>query len=100
MRTASSIAALLTTAVGIAGCSAFAPFPAAPQLAAAGVTDRGPRVAVCYDFAISSAAEVQKAAQDQCAADTSAERVATDWKLDLCPVLLPAHATFVCRPAK
>jgi hypothetical protein len=99
MRPAPRIAALLAVA-GLAGCAALDPFPATPAPATAGVKDAGPRVAICYDFAVSSTVAVQKAAQDQCAPDTHAVRVATDWILDFCPVLLPARATFVCTPRK
>ena len=42
----------------------------------------------------------QKEAQDQCAPNTRATRTETDWKLDFCPLLLPARATFVCQPKK
>lgn len=101
MRAGPAFTALLMAAgAGLAGCSAFDPFPATPQPAAAAARDAGPRVAICYDAAISSRAEVQKAAQDQCAPSTHAARVATDWKLDFCPLLLPARATFVCAPKK
>jgi hypothetical protein len=99
MRPAPRIAAPLL-ALGLAGCAALDPYPATPQPATAKVKDAGPRVAVCYDFAVSSSAAVQKEAQDQCAPDTRATRIATDWMLDFCPVLLPARATFVCAPKK
>jgi hypothetical protein len=100
MRTASAILALMTAAAGFAGCSALDPYPDTPQPAAAGVKDAGPRVAICYDFVVSSGAEVQKAAQAQCAPHTLAARADTDWKLDYCPLFLPARATFVCKPVK
>lgn len=100
MRTAPAIAALLLATAGLTGCSAFDPYPDTPQPAAAGVKDAGPRVAICYDFAVSSGAEVQKAAQGQCGPHTLAVPVGTDWKLDFCPLLLPARATFVCAPRK
>lgn len=106
MRTARALATLLVAALlvaagtGLAGCSAFDPYPATPQPAAAGVADGGPRVAICYDAVISSRAEVQQEAQGQCGPHTRAARVDTDWKLDFCPLLLPARATFVCQPKK
>jgi hypothetical protein len=93
-------ALLLAASAGLGGCSAFAPYPTYPQQPAAGDKDAGPRVAICYDLVVSSREEVQKAAQDECAANTVAKRVDTDWKLDYCPVLLPARATFVCTPKK
>jgi hypothetical protein len=100
MRAAATIAAFLAATAGLAGCSAFDPYPTSPQPAAGGVKDAGPRVAICYDSVVSSSAAVQKAAQDECAPNTLAARVQTDWKLDYCPLLLPARATFVCKPKK
>jgi hypothetical protein len=99
--TASSAAALVVAAsISLAGCSAFAPYPTYPQQPGAGQKDAGPRVAICYDLLVSSHDDVQKAAQDECAPNTLAKRVDTDWKLDYCPLLLPARATFVCTPKK
>jgi hypothetical protein len=98
MRVAAAL--ILAASAGLAGCSALAPYPTYPQQPAAGVTDPGPRVAICYDLLKSSRAEVQKTAQDECAPNTLATRVDTDWKLDFCPLLLPARATFVCTPKK
>jgi hypothetical protein len=92
--------ALLFAAAGLAACSAFDPYPTYPQPAAAGVKDTGTRVAICYDAVVSSRAAVQKAAQDECARDTRATRVDTDYKLDYCPLLLPGRATFVCTAKK
>ncbi len=91
---------LVGAGAALAGCSAFDPYPTYPQPAAAGVKDAGARVAVCYDAVVSSSAEVQKTAQDECAPSTHAARVDTDWMLDYCPLLLPARATFVCSPKK
>lgn len=100
MRAAAASFGFLVAAVGFVGCSAFDPYPTYPQPAAAGVKDAGGRVAICYDAIVSSRVEVQKAAQDECAPNTRAIRVDTDWKLDYCPLLLPARATFVCDPKK
>jgi hypothetical protein len=93
-------ALVLAVGAGLAGCSAFAPYPTYPQQPAAGTKDAGPRVAICYALFISSRDDVQKAAQDECAPKTLARRVGTDWWLDYCPLLLPARATFVCTPKK
>jgi len=98
MRVAAAL--VLAATAGLAGCSALDPYPTYPQQPAAGVKDPGPRVAICYDVLASSRVEVQKAAQDECAPNTVATRVDTDWKLDFCPLLLPARATFVCTPRK
>jgi hypothetical protein len=93
-------AAPVVVALALAGCSAFDPYPTYPRDPEAGVTDAGPRVAICYDTLVSTLAEVQKAAQQECAADTTAAPVDTDWLLQYCPLLLPARATFVCAPKK
>jgi hypothetical protein len=93
-------ALVLAASASLAGCSAVAPYPTYPQQPGAGVKDAGPRVAICYDLLVSSRDEVQKAAQDECAPKTLAQRIDTDWKLDYCPLLLPARATFVCAPKK
>ena len=96
------LAAMSVAAIaGLAACSALDPFPTFPQQPAAGVTDAGPRVAICYDVLRSSGEGVEKAAQAECGPGTHAHRVDTDWKqLDYCPLLLPARATFVCTPKK
>lgn len=100
-RDASRLLAFLAAATaGLAGCSALAPYPTYPQQPQAGVKDAGPRVAICYDSLVSSKDEVQKVAQGECEPNTTAARVDTDAKLDYCPVLLPARATFVCSPKK
>ena len=91
---------VVAASAGLAGCSALEPYPTEPLGPTAGVKDGGPRVAICYDMAASSRETVQKAAQDECAPNTVAARVDTDWKLDYCPLLLPARATFVCKPKK
>jgi hypothetical protein len=93
------VAALLAVA-GLTSCSAFDPYSTYPQQPAAGGKDPGPRVAICYDVLVSSRDTVQKAAQDECEPNTVAMRIDTDWKLDYCPLLLPARATFVCKPKK
>ena len=99
-RTPAFVALLVAAGTGLAGCSAFDPYPTTPQPAAPGVADAGQRVAICYDAVISSRAEVQRAAQQQCAPNTRATRLDTDRRLDFCPLLLPARATFVCTPKK
>ncbi len=92
------LAAVLASALG--GCSALDPYATFPRAAEAGVTDPGPRVAICYDRLVSTLAEVQRAAQQECAANTVATPVDTDWLLEYCPLLVPARATFVCAPQK
>ena len=55
-------------------------------------------VAICYDGTAHSLPTVQKAAQDKCGPGTLANLRDIDRKLDLCPLLLPTRATFVCQP--
>ena len=96
MKTALVVAALAL----LAGCSALDPYPVYPRAARTGEVDAGPRVAICYDTLVSSLDDVERAAQEECAADTVAIYSSTDWYLDYCPLLLPARATFVCAPKK
>ena len=93
-------ALVLAASASLGGCSALDPYPTYPQQPGAGDKNTGPRVAICYDLLVSSHDEVQKLAQGECAPDTVAKRIDTDWKLDYCPLLLPARATFVCQPKK
>ncbi len=93
-------AVVMAAAALLTACSALDPYPTYPQQPEAGEKDAGPRVAICYDFVKSSRAAVEKAAQAECGPGTRANRVATDWKLDYCPLLVPARATFVCAPKK
>lgn len=90
----------VAAAIGLAGCGALEPYPTSPASAAPGEADPGPRVAICYDALVSTLEEVQAAAQRECAANTLATPVATDWYLQYCPLLLPARATFTCSPGK
>jgi hypothetical protein len=91
---------VLCAVASLADCSALEPYPTYPQAARPGEVDQGPRVAICYDTLVSSLDNVQKAAQEECAANTVATYSSTDWHLDYCPLLLPARATFVCAPTK
>jgi hypothetical protein len=83
-------------AAALAGCGPYAtvPQPAPPGQAAA------PRVAICYSGLRTPPAAAQAEAQKECPAGTTAERVDTDFFLQYCPLLLPAHATFACTPQK
>jgi hypothetical protein len=86
--------------VALTACSDFEPYATAPLPAPTGVTDAGTRVAICYDGLWSDANEVQRLAQHECAEKVTAVYADTDWRLDNCPLLLPARATFVCTPQK
>ena len=97
--TRSAAALLLTLAATSAGCGALDPYPAPPRAAQPGAA-AGPRVAICYNTLATPLAEVQRQAQQECSAGTVAEPADTDWYLLHCPLLLPARATFVCKPKK
>lgn len=89
-------------ALGIAwlpGCGALTPYPTAPMAARPGAS-AGQRVAICYNTLTTPLAEVQREAQQECPAGTSAEPDDTDYYLQNCPLLLPGRATFSCRPKK
>jgi hypothetical protein len=92
--------ALAVALAALTGCSALEPYPTYPPEARPGETDSGPRVAICYDSLVSSLEQVQATAQQECAPNTQATPVRTDWYLQYCPLLLPARATFVCTPNK
>jgi hypothetical protein len=94
-----SVALVLTLAATLIGCSALDPYPAQPRAPQAGALP-GPRVGICYNTLTTSLAQVEAEAQQECAANTLAEPVGTDWYLQTCPLLLPARATFVCRAKK
>jgi hypothetical protein len=87
----------LAAMLGGAGCSALAPYPTVPP---SDETAAATRVAICYDALRSSRAEVRARAQQECPADTTARFVATDLRMEHCPILLPRRATFVCAPRK
>ena len=83
----------------LSGCSAVAPFATFPAAAQKG-EPQGERVAICYSPLASGKTEVEKAAQGECPANTRAIRVASDWRLNYCPLLLPARVTFTCAARK
>ena len=90
----------LAALLGITGCSAFAPYPTVAPAPSPGETTTATRVAICYDALASNRAEVHARAQQECPAETTARFVATDLRMDHCPILLPRRATFVCAPGK
>jgi hypothetical protein len=90
----------IAAAITLAGCSALDPYSTLAPTAQPGEADQGPRVAVCYDTLVSSLDQVQAVAQQECAPETVATPVRTDWYMQYCPILLPARATFSCAPRK
>ena len=100
MRNTRALAVPVVAVIALTGCSALDPYPTYPPQARPGEVDGGPRVAICYDTLVSTLDQVQAAAQQECAPNTQAAPVRTDWYLQYCPLLLPARATFVCTPNK
>ena len=99
MRIARALGVSVAVSV-LAGCSGLAPYPTYPRMAGPGEEATAPRVAICYDTLVSTLDEVQVAAQQECPSDTAATPFDTDWRLQYCPLLLPARATFVCVAKK
>ena len=92
-------ALLLLVAAEVAACNLLDPFPTVPRSAQSG-QPAGKRVGVCYNTMTTTLPEVREQAQRDCAADTVAEPVDTDWYLQTCPLLLPSRASFVCVAKK
>ena len=90
---------LLLVAAGAAACNLFDPFPTTARGARTG-QPAGERVGVCYNTMTTTLPEVREQAQRECAANTVAEPVDTDWYLQTCPLLLPSRASFVCVAKK
>lgn len=91
------LSALLLAAI-VAGCTALNPFPTGPLAADPKDKNPGVRVAICYNPLKTPSEKLQELGQAQCVGGTVAEPVDTDYRLDDCPVLAPARATFVCKP--
>ena len=92
-----TVMVLLMAALG--GCSSLDPYVTGARAVHPG-QPAGPRVGICYNGLRSSTAAVQAEAQRECAANTLAEPVDTDWYMETCPLLLPSRATFVCTAKK
>ena len=95
----SRLAIAVLLAAILAGCGALDPYATVPRGFQAG-QPVGPRVGICYNRLRSTPAQVQGEAQRECAANTLAEPVDTDWYMETCPLLSPARATFVCTAKK
>ena len=92
-------AGLLIALAAVGGCGAVDPYATLARAPQPGQPS-GQRVGICYNGLRSSTAQVQAEAQRECAADTLAQPVDTDWYMQMCPLLLPARATFVCTAKK
>jgi len=93
---------LVVLAAGLAcGCGALTPFPTMPANPPTGVVDPRQRVAICSNPLKTTPEQVQQAAQAECLGKTVAERVTgEDYRLDVCPLAVPARITFACTPKK
>jgi hypothetical protein len=94
----------LLAALGLmlaAGCSsALTPYATNPAPPLKGVADTRDRVAICFNKFKTTPDEVQEQAQAECAKNTIAELIGTDYRLDFCPMSVPGRATFACTLAK
>ena len=90
---------LLVAAAVLGGCGALTPYATVGRLAQPG-QPTGQRVGICYNTFRTTLPEVHAEAQRECAADATAQPVDSDWYMDMCPLLLPARATFVCVAKK
>jgi hypothetical protein len=91
--------ALLLLAAILSGCGAVDPYATLARAPQPGQPP-GQRVGICYNGMRSSSSQIQAEAQRECAANTLAEPVDTDWYMDTCPLLLASRATFVCTAKK
>ncbi|HEY1796526.1 MAG TPA: hypothetical protein VGG57_10440 [Stellaceae bacterium] len=105
MRRALAIAiAIGVGSLGLAalgGCTLLDPFETVPLKPPPGAHDTRMRVGICYDTLKSSPEQLLVAAQDQCGKNMTPVREDTDYglkTLDVCPMLLPGRATFICQP--
>jgi len=90
---------LLIAMAVLGGCGAFSPYATLPRTAEPG-QPAGQRVGICYNTFHSTLDQVQAEAQRECPSDTAAQPVDIDWHMQMCPLLLPARATFVCVAKK
>ena len=90
---------LLLGTAALAGCNLLDPYPTTARAVEPG-QPTGARLGICYNTLTTTLPELRQQAQRECAADTVAEPVDTDWYMQTCPVLLPARASFVCTAKK
>jgi len=89
--------------VALAGCTLLDPYETVPLRPPPQAHDVRPRVGICYDTLRSTPEQLLAAAQDSCGKKMTPVREDTDYgiaALDVCPVLLPGRATFICQPNK
>jgi len=91
--------AAFAVAAALIGCSStFAPYATIASNPQPG--DAGPRVAICYNTMHTPLATVHDQAQRECPTNTVAEPADTDFYMQVCPLLLPLRASFICTPTK
>jgi hypothetical protein len=82
----------------LGGCGSFvAPFEGIPHAPPAGVTEAGPRVAVCYNAMFTTAQDVRRVAEEACGPDTIPQPAGQEMRL-MCPLMTPVRANFICKP--
>ena len=91
--------AIVLLAAALGGCGAVEPYATVARALQPG-QPTGQRVGICYNGLRSSLERVQEEAQRECAPNTLAEPIDTDWYMETCPLLLASRATFVCTAKK
>lgn len=94
---------LLLVAGSVCACGALTPYASAPApaLPVAGVVDPRQRVGICANPLKSSPEQIQQVAQTECLGNTVAQQITGgDYRLDVCPLAVPARITFACIPKK
>ena len=88
-------------AASVAGCSLLDPYETIPLKPPPGGHDNRPRVGVCYDAFAAKPEQLLAVAQESCGKNMTPVREGTDYGIEtmqVCPVLLPGRATFICQP--
>lgn len=92
---------VLLAASSACACGALTPYASAPAPLPAGVTDHRQRVGICANPLKTTPQQVQQLAQAECLGNTVAEQVTgDDYRLDVCPLAVPARVTFACAARK
>jgi hypothetical protein len=102
MRLARAIAPLLLLTLTQCGTSLVTPFETVPPpesreemlMIESGIPL--PRVAICYNAAATTAAQVRALAAARCAGGTVPHAMSRDFDLSACPLFVPERATFSC----
>lgn len=93
--------AIVIGLVSLAGCTLLDPFETVPLKPPPGAHDTRLRVGVCYDAMANKPEQLLAAARDACGKNMTPVREDTDYgiaAMDVCPMLLPGRATFICQP--